>query len=187
MTRSIAGLLAAALVAALAAVVYSGVVDPGADTPHPRPLHWLLETVRERGISTRAASIEVPDLADPELVRLGAGNYDAMCAACHLKPGVTDSELHRGLYPQPPSLANVGEAPARQFWVIKHGIKATGMPAWGKSMDDRAIWGLVAFLQALPKHTPESYGEAVEHSEGHHHDEPESQPDHDHDHDHSEM
>lgn len=46
------------------------------------------------------------------------------------------------------------------------------MPAWGRSMDDQAIWSLVAFLQRLPQLTPEAYQAAVEQSEGHSHPEP---------------
>lgn len=167
----------ALLVLSLAAIigglafVYSGLFNPAADEPHSMPFHWLLETVRERGIGARADGAAVPDLKEAALVRAGAGNYHAMCVGCHLAPGMPDSEIHRGLYPQPPVLAVAGAAvePRRAFWVIKHGIKASGMPAWGKSMDDRAIWGMVAFLQALPKLTPEQYHEAVEASGGHSH------------------
>ena len=113
----------------------------------------------------------MPDLTDPLLIRSGAGNYSAMCAGCHLHPGVADSEMHRGLYPQPPELAAMTRRtpPEHAFWIIKHGIKASGMPAWGKSMDDRAIWGLVAFLQRLPTLSADDYHEAVEHSGGHAH------------------
>ena len=50
-----------------------------------------------------------------------------------------------------------GRAPAEQFWIIKHGIKFTAMPAWGKTHSDSEIWGLVAFLQKLPTLTSEQY------------------------------
>ncbi len=156
---------------ASSAFVYSGLFDPAADAPHSRPVYWLMENLRHRGIETRVSAIQVPDLTDVALIRAGAGNYDAMCVGCHLKPGVTDSEMHRGLYPQPPVLATMARPtkPDHAFWIIKHGIKASGMPAWGKSMDDQTIWGLVAFLQNLPQLTPETYHEAVEQSEGHSH------------------
>lgn len=164
------------------AFTYSGLVDPGADQPHSRPIHWLAENLRRRGIDKRAKDIQAPDLADPALIRAGAGNYEAMCATCHLKPSVSDSEMHRGLYPQPPALGTTSRptTPEHAFWIIKHGIKASGMPAWGRSMDDQTIWGLVAFLQRLPQLTPEAYEAAVEQSEGHSH--PEPSDDHQHEH-----
>ena len=43
------------------------------------------------------------------------------------------------------------------FWIVKHGIKASGMPSWGPTHDDQRIWAMVAFLQKLPQLTPEQY------------------------------
>ncbi|MGH8456557.1 MAG: c-type cytochrome, partial [Stenotrophobium sp.] len=48
-------------------------------------------------------------------------------------------------------------SPAEEFWMIKHGVKMTAMPAWGPTHDDAKIWGMVAFLQKLPKLTPAQY------------------------------
>ena len=156
--------------AGLLAVVWSGALSAAADEPHSRPLHRLLEAGRERSVAVRAAGVRVPALDRPELVSEGAGNYAAMCEGCHLRPGVGDSELHRGLYPQPPALAmRVSSDPARDFWIIKHGLKATGMPAWGRSMEDKAIWGMVAFLRTLSAQSPEDYATAVAASGGHSH------------------
>ena len=160
------------VVAALIAVgfLWSGLYDVGADDPHLAPVHAALQTLRERSIGARTGELKVPNLADEALVRQGAGNYAAMCTGCHLAPGEAATELSRGLYPSPPELARGGlSTPARQFWVIKHGIKASGMPAWGKSMDDQAIWGLVAFVQRLPKLDATAYQELVESSGGHSH------------------
>lgn len=156
--------------AALLAYAWSGTYDVGADAPHSRAVHRLLDMARDRSVDARAASITVPPLDDAEQLRHGAGNYAAMCVECHLRPGEDSSEMHRGLYPRPPALAShERHEPAADFWVIKHGIKASGMPAWGKSMDDASIWGLVAFIQKLPTMSPEAYHEAVETSGGHHH------------------
>jgi mono/diheme cytochrome c family protein len=71
---------------------------------------------------------------------------------------VTKSEVRAGLYPHPPNLAQeeVDDA-QRAFWIIKHGIKMSAMPAWGRSLDDAAIWDVVAFLQRMPGMTPEAY------------------------------
>ncbi|MFB8828766.1 c-type cytochrome [Azotobacter sp. CWF10] len=160
-----------AVVALGAGVLYSGLIDVGADAPHSAPVRALLETARERSVAVRARDIQVPYLADEAMIRAGAGNYDAMCVGCHLAPGLTETELGRGLYPAPPDLGEVGHAgdPAGAFWVIKHGIKATAMPAWGRSMDDPYIWELVAFLGRLPSLDAESYRRMVESSPGHRH------------------
>ncbi len=159
------------------AFVWFGAFNVAADEPHWRITHRLMETVRGRSIGTRAASVEVPALDDAALIRSGAGNYNAMCVTCHLSPGNSDTELSLGLYPTPPTWPELGAVDPREaFWVIKHGVKMSGMPAWGKSMDDRYIWGMVALLQQFPQMTKSRYDELVGASGGHDHGGGESVP-----------
>lgn len=170
--------------AALAAFAWSGRYGIGADAPHSAPVTAFVASVRDHSIRARAAAIAVPaDLSSEDRIRQGAGNYDAMCATCHLAPGVGASELSRGLYPAPPRLDRVKIDPAAAFWVAKHGIKASGMPAWGKSMGDEYLWNMVAFLGALPGLDAGKYRELVAQSGGHSHDDGEHGDDgHDHEH-----
>ena len=160
----------AALLAAAAVFIWSGAYDIAADAPHTRPVHSLLQSLRERSIAARTADLVVPsDLSDPARIRQGAGNYNAMCMDCHLAPGMAETELSRGLYPSPPNLSRTSVDAARAFWVIKHGIKASGMPAWGRSMDDEFIWNMAAFLQELPRLDAGEYAALVASSGGHEH------------------
>ncbi|KFL37888.1 c-type cytochrome [Arenimonas donghaensis] len=157
-------------VAAVAGGVYFGAIHPGADQPHSSAVFKLIETARDRAIAVRSHDVVVPTLGDEAQVLSGAGNYAAMCTTCHLAPGMAATELSQGLYPAPPALAELGAPdPARAFWVIKHGIKASGMPAWGKSMSDEYIWNMVAFLQKMPALSPEQYQALVASSGGHDH------------------
>jgi mono/diheme cytochrome c family protein len=151
------GLFIAVLGAALA--IYLGVYNVAADIPHTQPVFWLMETIRERSIAVRAKDIVVPgDLSDPKRIASGAGQYAEMCAGCHLAPGMKRTEMARGLYPRAPELKRGSRStPAEDFWVVKHGIKATGMPAWGVTHDDEILWDVVAFLRKLPELTAEEY------------------------------
>lgn len=152
------------------AAIRTGVYNVAADEPHSSLVHGLLESVRVRSIAARAASIVTPDLQDSARIRRGAGNYDAMCASCHRAPGVPDSGLAGGLYPAPPDFTQVADIDAAQaFWVVKHGIKASGMPAWGWHMGDSYIWDLVAFIRKLPSLSAEQYAAEVVASGGHSH------------------
>jgi mono/diheme cytochrome c family protein len=161
-------------------MVWSGLYNVAADDPHMKSTYRLLETMRQRSIAVRADELQVPaDLKNPARIVQGAGNYNAMCTGCHLAPGVADTELSKGLYPAPPNLTKTEVDAAEAFWVVKHGIKASGMPAWGKSMDDAYIWNMAAFLQELPKLTPAQYQAMVESSGGHSHGGGETKP-HDH-------
>jgi mono/diheme cytochrome c family protein len=150
--------------------VRSGIYDVAADTPHWGATHATLASLRDRSIEVRAAGIALPDLSDSALIRSGAGNYDSMCVVCHLRPGAEETELSRGLYPRPPSWRDLGAVDPREaFWTIKHGVKMTGMPAWGRSMDDRYIWGMVAFIRRLPEIDEAKYTAMVAESPGHSH------------------
>lgn len=89
------------------------------------------------------------DLKSSQRIAAGAGLYNEMCTGCHLGPGVERSELSQGLYPLAPELARGDDlTAAEQFWVIKHGVKLTAMPAWGKTHDDQLIWDMVAFIRS---------------------------------------
>lgn len=157
------------LVSALVASVWMGVLNFAADVPHSKFVYSAIEMIRGRSVHVRAASLKVPVLDNQQLVIKGAGNYAAMCAQCHLTPGQPGTELSRGLYPSPPNLTKKITDPAEAFWTIKHGIKASGMPAWGKSMSDQDIWSMVAFLQQLPKIDAAAYAKIVGSSAGHSH------------------
>lgn len=148
----------AVLTAGCALFVWSGVYDVAADRPHMAFTHMLLETMRDRSIAVRAKAIEAQNLDDPARIAEGAEHYAAMCADCHLAPGIGSTEIRTGLYPQSPDLAEHGiHDPAQAFWVIKHGVKATAMPAWGKTHSDEEIWNLVAFVRGLPRMSPQEY------------------------------
>jgi mono/diheme cytochrome c family protein len=144
-------LILAVVGSAAAALSYSGAYDVGADEPHSTITARVLAVIRDRSIAARAESLPVPNLADPALIALGAGHYAGMCTGCHLAPGIADSEMRQGLYPKPPNLTQRRtRSPAESFWIIKHGVKMSAMPAWGSTHDDQTIWAIVAFLQQLP-------------------------------------
>ncbi len=177
--HSLLTVLVLALVGALAAglFIWFGIYNIGADDSHTRPVHAMLATLRERSIEARSRKLHPPpDLNDPERIRSGAGNYDSMCTGCHLAPGMAETELSKGLNPAPPNLSRKRVEPAQAFWVIKHGIKASGMPAWGGSMQDEYIWGMVAFLQKLPRLDAAQYQAMVAASGGHSHGGGETKP-----------
>jgi mono/diheme cytochrome c family protein len=151
------------LAAIAGAFVYTGIYNIGADAPHSRLVYGLLQELREKAIARGARDVTVPgDLNDPKRISAGAGLYNEMCTGCHLGPGIEPSEMSKGLYPAAPQLARGDDlSPAEQFWVIKHGVKLTAMPAWGKTHNDELIWDMVAFIRQMPKMSPAQYKAAV--------------------------
>jgi mono/diheme cytochrome c family protein len=139
------------------AFAFSGIYQVGADVPHWSITRHAIGLVREHAVERRVADIKPPPLDDPALVRLGAEHYSEMCTGCHLAPGMGHSELRDGLYPRPPNLTRFAPDPAEAFWVIKHGLKMTAMPAWGATHDDHTIWAMVAYLQKQPRMSAVEY------------------------------
>lgn len=143
-----------------ATFVYSGAYNVAADEPHWSITNQAIEALRDRSIEVRARLVDVPENLDTsQMISDGAGQYDAMCASCHLAPGVETSDIRPGLYPEPPNLSKRRIDSAEAFWVIKHGIKMSGMPAWGINHDDATIWSIVAFLNKLPELSTREYQE----------------------------
>ena len=157
------------LVGAAAVAIYAGLYNIAADVPHPQPIYWLYETVRNRSVAARARDIVVPtDLDDANRISTGAGLYAEMCSGCHLAPGMQRTEISRGLYPRAPELRRQTDlTPAEQFWIVKHGVKMSGMPAWGITHDDELLWDVVAFVRTLPELTPEQYETLVKNAPKH--------------------
>jgi mono/diheme cytochrome c family protein len=153
----IAAVLAVGVVGA-GLFVESGLYNIGADDHHTKIVLAMIEQLRERSIGVRARAVEVPPLEDPKRVMAGAQRYAALCVGCHLAPGVTKSDIRPGLYPRPPNLAQEDTKDTqRAFWIIKHGIKMSAMPAWGKTLDDAAIWDIISFIRKMPDISADQY------------------------------
>jgi hypothetical protein len=107
----------------------------------------------KRSVAVRARDIVVPkDLDDPTRISKGASEYAEMCSGCHLAPGMKRTQISQGLYPRAPELRRGNDlTPAEQFWIIKHGVKMTAMPAWGSPMTTNCSgtwWRLCASRQS---------------------------------------
>jgi mono/diheme cytochrome c family protein len=153
-----AGMFAALLIVLAVLAVVSGFYNFGADSPHTAVVQSVIELARDRSVEAHAGGLKIPKLNDEGMIADGASHYAGMCTQCHLAPGLKENEMRPGMNPKPPILADFpADDPAEQFWIVKHGIKMSGMPAWGTTHTDAEIWEIVAFLQNLHGMTPEKY------------------------------
>jgi mono/diheme cytochrome c family protein len=177
MRRVIATIAVVIVLVVLAGIafVYSGAYYVGADQPHWSMTSWLLNEARNRSIRARASGMAVPTgLDDPVRIIAGVAHFAEHCVVCHGAPGVERGDIAEGLYPRPPNLADAARfyTPAELFWIVKHGIRMTGMPAWGDHSDDE-LWATIAFVETLPGMSEEDYAKLVAASRaqgGHQHD-----------------
>lgn len=146
------------------AFVWSGAYNVAATVPHWKITHWFLGKVRDRSISAHSRGIIVPSLKDPKLLDIGLSNYHAMCRLCHGAPGYPHTEIAKGLNPAPPELASETVKKCRDaelYWIIKNGIKMTGMPAFGSTHSEDELCGTVVFVKRLPTLKSEEYATMV--------------------------
>jgi hypothetical protein len=153
------------IIVCVAVFIWSGWYNVGADGPHWKITFWLLEEARERSVEMHSKNIVSPSFNDSKLLEVGFPHFHEMCRQCHGAPGYPRDEFAEGLYPNPPSLASADiqqELSASElFWIVKHGIKMTGMPSFGKTHTDAQIWGIIAVVKKLPEMDEVAYEEMV--------------------------
>jgi cytochrome c553 len=150
---------ASGLAVALFLFAWSGIYNVAASTGHWAVVDWFLAFGMRNSVALRANAIKAPALDDLNLVRLGAAHFHGGCAFCHGAPGSPVSPIAGQMLPSPPHLATSMRpwTDEELFWIVQHGIKYTGMPAWVALERGDEIWSVVAFLKRLPQLDAESY------------------------------
>ena len=151
--------VAGALVAA--AVIYSGVYDVSATGQHLQATHTVLETAMRQAVRLRARDVAEPPLADERMALRGAGCFRDKCVQCHGGPGVAQNDIGRSMQPVPGPLVDARRhwRPRELYWVTRHGIKMSGMPAWEFHLSEAQLWEVVAFMQRLPDLNAPAYAD----------------------------
>ena len=145
--------------------VVSGTYNIAAVEPQSAVVNQLFATLRDQSIARHSQDIQPPSLTDPALVQSGFREYHSMCFSCHGAPGHKPSEIGRGLNPKPPQLdaeAVQVRGDAELYWIIKNGLRMTGMPAFGPIHEEKELWSIVAFLRRLPEMDAQAYDAMVE-------------------------
>ncbi|MEK0084898.1 c-type cytochrome [Benzoatithermus flavus] len=135
-------------------VAWSGLVSVAASSGHWPPVAWFLHFTMRQAVDTQSMGIEPPaGLDDPHRVALGAAHFASGCAPCHGAPGEPQSPIALEMTPHPPSLPPKIPSwePRHLFWIVQHGVKFSGMPAWATQARPDEVWSVVAFLLRLPE------------------------------------
>lgn len=164
MTRFAKGALAGAiglvvvLLAIALIVILTGGYNVAATDRHNPVVGWALHSTYTNSVSGRADTLEAPEFT-PQMIDAGAPEYKAMCAHCHGGIGDSRAEWAETMRPKPPALAHAaqGWSDEEVFWLVKHGVKMSGMPAFGPTHDDDTIWNIAAFVKAMPQMSEAQY------------------------------
>lgn len=133
-------------------LLVSGVVPIKASSGHWAITRWMLDFASNRSVSFHSSITERPKVDQIEELELGAATYDSNCRWCHGAPGFPKPTVAAKMTPAPPNLAVAVKNwdDEELFYILKHGIKFAGMPAWAAEERDSEIWPVVDFLRALP-------------------------------------
>ena len=155
------GALAVLVLLAIAGllVVYTGAYNVAATEQHTSLVRWAFDTTMHRGVERRAADVSPAAEVDPAMLARAGREYQAMCQHCHAGPGAEREPWADGMRPRPPHLVEAAPEWERQevFWLVKHGVKMTGMRAFGSVHDDEMLWAIATFVKQLPAMTPGRY------------------------------
>lgn len=161
--------------------VKTGNFPMGADAHTGKTEAKLADWAHDSWVNHHAPDMANPVAANDQTLMAGAALYQGNCASCHGGENYTKSPLGRGVYPGAPQFMRFVEfqhahpqmkmrhgSPAQEqaradhsFYVIKHGIRFTGMPAWEDKMSDNDIWTLVTFMKNmghLPPNVQQAWG-----------------------------
>lgn len=146
------GLIAIVVGIAAAVYLFGGFYDVAANSETRGLVDNALERIRDASVSRRATAKPPMSLDDPHAIEAGARQFSELgCVKCHGAPGIRRDLFGRAMNPGPPGLKTLSENdPGEIFWIVKNGIRMTGMPSFGKAgVGDNEIWQVVAFVRKL--------------------------------------
>jgi len=134
-----------------------GFVDPRADIP----VAWLESKIAmpalDAAVDRRAPEAHNPLQPTDNNLIAGMKTYEINCASCHGDILHPHAQLAEALYPRAPQFVeDAPDMPENQnFYIIQHGVRLSGMPAWKEALSAQEIWQVTTFLSHMDKLPPQ--------------------------------
>ncbi len=158
MVRFLTGLVVGVVVVVVALFCYVrfGFVDPRADQ-EPGSLEMKVAMpALDASVDRRAPDAKNPLQATDENLLGGMKIYQTNCAGCHGDVSHPHAAFGDSFYPRAPQFAqDPADMPENQnFYIIEHGVRLSGMPAWGTTLKEPEVWQVTTFLSHMDKLPP---------------------------------
>ena len=155
MGKFILGIVFAVIVLLLVAfgLATLGLVPTRANvTPSQSEAHFAMSAL-DSSVDRHAPHLNNPVPVTDENLIEGLKLYTMNCALCHGGVDRHPGQFEHSLYPAPPNLITDPDTDPEWhvFYIVKNGIRYTGMPAWDKSLPDDDMWKITAFLSRVDK------------------------------------
>jgi mono/diheme cytochrome c family protein len=114
----------------------------------------LANAAKDVVIPLEAGRMKNPLPETDEVVSQGQQLFLESCALCHGAEGRGDTSIGRNMYPpaadmHSPHVQHWNEA--ELYWIIRNGVRLTGMPSWQSSISENDTWKLARFIHNLPR------------------------------------
>jgi mono/diheme cytochrome c family protein len=158
MGKFIGGIVFTLLVIAIGGYCFLkfGMFNTAADQTPSRLERRMAGTALDNAVEKQAADLKNPLEANDANLLEGMHIYHDNCEGCHGGPKETDSKFGGAFNPHVPQfMKRAPDMPDNQnFYITKHGVRLTGMPAWGKLFDDDKLWKVTTFLSHMNRLPP---------------------------------
>jgi mono/diheme cytochrome c family protein len=158
MSRFLIGFVTAVVLVPLALFCYVrfGFVDPRADAQMGALEMKIAMPALDASVDRRAPSVQNPIQATDDNLMAGMKIYQSACAGCHGDVVHTHTAFGDSFYPRAPQFAeDAPDMPDNQnFYIIEHGVRMSGMPAWKASLKATEMWQVTTFLSHMEKLPP---------------------------------
>lgn len=127
--------------------------------PEPGKTETFLATKAKRFLIHKGSRHDIPPAPGDRQAGIKEGGqlFRRECAACHGTTGYDLTDTGRWMYPRAADLTSLDSqsySDQEVFWIVKNGVRLSGMPGFGKIESDEHIWDLVLYFRTLPQAIP---------------------------------
>ncbi|HEY5037948.1 MAG TPA: cytochrome c [bacterium] len=133
-----------------------GCMPANADAKPGSLERWMARTSLKASLQRDAPKGPAPVALTDENLISGIKLYAVNCAVCHGASDAQASNIAVGLFQHAPQFGKDGvedDPEGKIYWLIKHGIRLTGMPSFSGTLKEDQLWQVTLFLKhmnALP-------------------------------------
>jgi thiosulfate dehydrogenase len=137
--------------------IRTGAIDPRADIPVSSLEAKIAMPALDAAVDRRAPETKNPIQPTDDNLVAGMKIYQVNCASCHGDVHTPHGMFADALYPRAPQFVDdAPDMPENQnFYIIQHGVRLSGMPAWKQSLSEKEMWQVTAFLSHMDKLPPQ--------------------------------